>query len=221
MNTVTDTTPEGTASRADTTSGERTRAMRQAAEISLAAIPGLTGAELREGEPTPLRAELADAVDALLADQPDAKRQDPAPPGRCPMNGRADTYEGQLAASTAELLPGLGTDERLELLGVMDENDMRASLAFIAAMYPQVFDFALVRDRRMTEQLNAVLDEDLDDGLDEEPYCAVCDAAVGIFIGHGDAWLHYRGEGTAASPVELFDAWHEPLIAWRPAGVAK
>jgi hypothetical protein len=72
MNAVTDTSPEGTAPRAGTTSGERARAMRQAALIFLNALPGVAGADLREGEPTPLQAELADAVDALLAEQPAA-----------------------------------------------------------------------------------------------------------------------------------------------------
>ena len=54
------------------------------------------------------------------------------------------------------------------------------------------------------------------DGL--EPYCAVCGADIGIFIGHGDAWLHYTGEGTPENPVELYDAGHAPEVDWRPAG---
>lgn len=54
---------------------------------------------------------------------------------------------------------------------------------------------------------------------DEEPYCTVCSASVSIFLGHGDAWLHYTGQGTVASPVELPDAGHEPVVAWREAGV--
>jgi hypothetical protein len=132
------------------------------------------------------------------------------------FNPTPATYEEQLAARAAELLPGLGTDERLELLGVMDPDDMRTSLAFIASMYPQVFDFALVRDLPTMERLYAWLDEDQDD--DEEPYCETCGAAIGIFHGRGDAWLHYTGNGTMESPVELFDAGHEPVIAWRPAG---
>ena len=53
---------------------------------------------------------------------------------------------------------------------------------------------------------------------EDEPYCTECGADVGIFIGHGDAWLHYTGEGTAESPVELYDAGHAPVVAWRPAG---
>ena len=61
-------------------------------------------------------------------------------------------------------------------------------------------------------------DEDRDDEDDFEPYCSACGATVGIFIGHGDAWLHYTGEGTVANPVELFDAGHAPVVAWRPAG---
>ena len=126
------------------------------------------------------------------------------------------TYEGQLAQHVAELIPGLAAPERLELLGAMDPDDMRTSLAFIVSLYPQVFDFALVRDRKMVERLNDRLDED--QGGDEEPFCSACGAAVGIFHAHGDAWLHYTGEGTVASPVELFDAGHKPVIAWRLAG---
>jgi hypothetical protein len=132
------------------------------------------------------------------------------------VNTTPDTYEGQLAARAAELLGELGTDGRLELLAVMDADDMRTSLAFILSRYPQVFDFALVRDRALVDRLSARLDEGQDD--DEEPYCSVCQASIGIFQAHGEAWIHYRGEGTAASPVELYDAGHEPAIAWRPAG---
>ena len=125
-------------------------------------------------------------------------------------------YEEQLARRAAEMLPGLGLDERLELLGAMDPDDMRSSLAWLASHAPQMFDFALVRDRAMVDRLSARLDEDVAE--DEEPYCTVCEASIGIFHGHGDAWLHYTGEGTVASPVELFDAGHQPVIAWRMAG---
>jgi len=67
----------------------------------------------------------------------------------------------------------------------------------------------------LAERLQDRLDHQHDD--DPEPYCSTCGASVGIFIGHGDAWLHYTGEGTVASPVELFDAGHAPVIAWREA----
>jgi hypothetical protein len=129
----------------------------------------------------------------------------------------ADSYEGQLAQRAAELLPDIGTAERLELLGVMDPDDVRTSLAFIVSQYPQIFDFALVRDRKLVERLQERVDElevD-DDGL--EPYCSTCGASISIFIGHGDERHHYRGNGTAESPNELYDAGHEPALSWREA----
>ena len=125
----------------------------------------------------------------------------------------------QLAERAADVLPDIDAAERLELLGVMDPDDMRTSLAWLASHAPQMFDFALVRDLAMVERLEARLNEGQDD--DEEPYCATCEASIGVFHGHGDAWLHYTGQGTVASPVELFDAGHEPVIAWRLTGAAK
>ena len=65
------------------------------------------------------------------------------------------TYDAQLAARAAELLPGIGTDERLELLGAMTEADLRASMAFILTQHPQAFDHSVVRDRAMTARLQA------------------------------------------------------------------
>lgn len=125
------------------------------------------------------------------------------------------TYEGQLAQRAAELLPGVALAERLELLDAMDPDDMRTSLAFIATMYPQTFDHALVRDRKLVEQLQDRLDHAHDD--DPEPWCTACGAKAGIFLNHGPDWKHYRGEGTVACPVELFNAGHAPVIAWREA----
>jgi hypothetical protein len=130
----------------------------------------------------------------------------------------AATYEGQLALRATELMPHVDLDERLELLGVMEPDDMRGSLAFLAGLFPQMFDFSLVRDRALVDRLYARLDETRDDG---DPYCTVCSGSVGIFHGHGDGWHHYRGEGTAASPVELFDAGHVPVVAWRTLADAR
>lgn len=65
------------------------------------------------------------------------------------------TYEGQLVARVAELLPELDTVARLELLGAMEADDMRTSLAFIATLFPQAFDFALVRDRALVGRLHS------------------------------------------------------------------
>lgn len=75
-----------------------------------------------------------------------------------------------------------------------------------------MFDFAIVRDRALASRLTARLAGDQDDEDDgTEPYCAECGAWIGHFLGHGDAWHHFRGEGTVASPVELYDAGHEAV----------
>ena len=80
-----------------------------------------------------------------------------------------------------------------------------------------MFDFALVRDRALVERLNVRRDEDArTTTTNRTARCAM--RAIGIFYGHGDAWLHSTGEGTVASPVDLYDAGHEPAVAWRPAG---
>lgn len=131
------------------------------------------------------------------------------------MTGTA--HEAQLTARAGELLPDLSQAERLELLGAMDPDDMSASLAWIATAYPQVFDFALVRDRELTERLTTRL-ADAEDGDDLEPCCTVCYGAVGIFLGCGEDWRHFRGQGMPEAPVELLDASHAPVVGWRPAG---
>jgi hypothetical protein len=71
------------------------------------------------------------------------------------MADTKSTYEGQLAARAAELLPGIDLDGRLALLAAMTPDDMRATLAFIASHAPAVFDAGLVRDRKLTERLKA------------------------------------------------------------------
>ena len=60
------------------------------------------------------------------------------------------------------------------------------------------------------ELADAGENEDLD-GL--EPYCAECGAWVGMFLGM-EGWHHFRGNGTVASPVEIYDAGHEAAPAW-------
>ena len=126
------------------------------------------------------------------------------------------TYEQQLVGRIAELLPDATQDERLELLAAMDEDDLRASLAWLVAHNPQMFDFALVRDREMVERLQDRIDEASADEYDDlEPYCSRCGADVGIFYGHGDGWHHYRsGDGR----TDIYDAGHTPAVSWAPRG---
>jgi hypothetical protein len=70
---------------------------------------------------------------------------------------------------------------------------------------------------RVSVILAAAVEGD-DEEDDAEPYCLTCGEWVHMF--HGvEGWRHFRGEGTAASPVVLYDAGHEPAVAWTiPAG---
>ena len=118
-------------------------------------------------------------------------------------------------------------DERLQVairewgaqLGELSR-DLEGALGRIRALEGQT-----PRARQLQAELDATLadnaaagygedycgepDDDEDDHWRETYTCSRCGALIGVFIGHGDGWHHYRGEGTAASPVELFDAGHE------------
>ena len=54
-----------------------------------------------------------------------------------------------------------------------------------------------------------------DRGYDGEPapVCCQCGADIGIFIKFGLDWRHYRA--TSFDDIELFDAGHPPVLAWR------
>ena len=53
-----------------------------------------------------------------------------------------------------------------------------------------------------------------------EGYCTVCGENVSWFLGY-EGPQHFRGPHklvTGSERRELFDAGHEPMIAWREAG---
>ena len=52
-------------------------------------------------------------------------------------------------------------------------------------------------------------DEEIGEAYDFR--CPACGGRVGLFRGSND-WQHFRGDGTAASPVELYDAGHQSPV---------
>ena len=84
--------------------------------------------------------------------------------------------------------------------------DLRASVRHYSWAGPEWFW------RRAQAAGDELIAADLDDGT--EPYCTVCGAPAGLFQGT-EGWQHYRGEGTAASPVQPYGAGHAPVIGWR------
>lgn len=68
---------------------------------------------------------------------------------------------------------------------------------------------ALVRELADAPGDTSAHDEDQGD---ETYACPACGAPVGMFTGLA-GWQHFRGDGTADSPVELYDAGHEATLA--------
>lgn len=101
--------------------------------------------------------------------------------------------------------------DRLGRLDALDPDQMAAGLAWLAGYSPAIFDATLDAVEPWAG------DGAADRADDAEPYCTVCGARIGIFLGRGDNWRHYRGGGTAASKTEPYDAAHVPVIGWRPA----
>jgi hypothetical protein len=105
----------------------------------------------------------------------------------------------------------------------MQEVDQRIALAaeYLAEVrqtsVEQLPPSVLAREvAELRRQLGAVLDviygqDDQDDGT--EPYCTTCGQWVGMFTGI-DGWRHYRGDPAPGGQRELYDAGHEPGIAW-------
>ena len=121
--------------------------------------------------------------------------------------GRAQWELGQLTA-IIERLAAEAADDARRLC------EIRAVLAGFDWEHDDR-QFALEAIDRIAGGNEDQANEDQDDGL--EPFCAECGAWIGMFPGM-DGWRHFRGAGTASSPVELFNACHAPVEAWcRPA----
>ena len=56
-----------------------------------------------------------------------------------------------------------------------------------------------------------------DGSEDPAPFCAVCGGDIGVFLKFGLDWRHYRG--TDLTDLELFEAGHRPVLAWRSPGL--
>ena len=84
----------------------------------------------------------------------------------------------------------------------------------VPTLPPSVMARELAETRRQLGIVLHVLDG-LDDGAEDggEPYCTTCRQWAGMFTGI-DGWRHYRGDPAPGGVRELYDAGHEPVIAW-------
>jgi hypothetical protein len=105
-------------------------------------------------------------------------------------------------------------DERMHMIDAMTDAERGQVLAWMTAEAPEAFDAAVAaRSATFADELADRID-DLDEDDEPQAYCTACGKDIGLFIGH-EGWHHFRGEGTAASPVELYDAAHAPVVGWR------
>jgi hypothetical protein len=133
-----------------------------------------------------------------------------------PSGPRSLIFEGD-EVTVKDIIPQRDKDtlakahERLARLRTLDPVRMTEALTWLSGYSPTVFDATL----DATEPCTA--DDTPDPAQNPEPFCEVCGADVGIFLRFGLDWRHYRGDGTTAGLIELFDPGHAPIIAWRPA----
>jgi len=113
--------------------------------------------------------------------------------------------------------------ERSDLIKVMTPDEIKVILAHVAGYAPEVFDQALAdRSETFPDELFGRIEERDQAEYEAEPegYCTVCDENVSWFLGY-EGPQHFRGPRklvTGSERRELFDAGHEPMIAWREAG---
>ena len=104
--------------------------------------------------------------------------------------------------------------ERLERLRLLDIEQLSMTLAFLAGYRPAVFDAVL-------DAVEPCEDDGCALGEEPEPYCRSCDAPVGIFLGHGTDWRHFRADDGSDGRALVYEAGHPPVIGWRYVAVAR
>ena len=104
-------------------------------------------------------------------------------------------------------VPVNGRQDRMDRLATTSVEQQAFALAFLIGFAPEIFDAILDAAEPCSGDLI---------GPDEaEPRCAECNARIGIFLSHGLAWQHYRGDGITAGEQEIFSPGHDPVVSWR------
>jgi len=112
-------------------------------------------------------------------------------------------------AFPASPVPALAQPDQIGRLAGLTPEDKTAGLVWLAMNAPATCD-------AMLDALESDARDDAAAASEEpEPYCLKCGADVGIFLRFGLDWRHYRGDGTTAGDIELFEPGHAPVVAWR------
>jgi hypothetical protein len=109
----------------------------------------------------------------------------------------------------AHHVPDNGLDDRLDRLAFTTDEQRVLALAFLSGFAPETFD--AIMDAAGPDSGELACAEE------SEPRCARCHATIGIFLKHGLAWQHYRGDGVTTGKQEIFYPDHEPVPYAEPA----
>ena len=120
--------------------------------------------------------------------------------------------------------PDAAARQRRDRLAKASAEEMESVLAFLSMIDPEAFEIAFTAARPRVTEVTGVTDvtkvtgvtEDAEAPGDEEPIpvCRQCGAPVGIFLAHGLAWRHYRGDSATAGTQEIYDPGHPAEATW-------
>lgn len=133
------------------------------------------------------------------------RRDDPAvnpSPTEGPIMGSIIPEDARVALEV-ELRDRL---DRLESLTQEQRSEMLSRLA--------VYDSGTF-DALLDEIANADGEVDPGDQRKAEAYCLLCGDVLAVFAECGAGWQHLRGDLNSGGPGEVYQADHEPFVAWR------
>jgi hypothetical protein len=102
--------------------------------------------------------------------------------------------------------------QRRDRLAQATVEDMESALAFLSMIDPEAFEIALTAAKPPADKIP----EDAATPEDEEPLpvCRRCGAPVGIFLGHGLRWQHFRGDAATTGHHEIYHPSHQAEVTW-------
>lgn len=83
---------------------------------------------------------------------------------------------------------------------------MEAALAYLSVIDPGAFDIAFAA---VTPDGGEVHEE-----KEPVPVCCQCGGLVGIFVGRGLQWQHYRGDSVTSGAQEIYAPGHAAEVVW-------
>ena len=99
----------------------------------------------------------------------------------------------------AHVLADAAVRQRRYRLAKATADQMESALAFLSLIDPEAFEIAMTA---VTPPADAPDDDE------PVPVCRACGALVGIFLNHGLAWQHFRGDATTSGAQHIYDPGH-------------